>query len=111
MHNKMFSKKKEKKKATLPEKVKENKGRKEKKLRSDKRKQEKIHLHPIFSPFWRELFGELRKKTSRPHYLFSFLSTQPNILQKKFPSYFLSKVFHPPYFTSKQTHPKKCKLT
>ena len=40
---KCFRKKKKKKKATLPEKVKENKGRKEKKLRSDKRKQEKIN--------------------------------------------------------------------
>ena len=33
-------------------------------------------------------------------------TTQPNTLQKSFPSHFLSKVFHPPRFTFKQTHPK-----
>ena len=76
--------------------------------------QEKIHLYSIFSLFWREnilvgperkYFGRPKEKTPGPHHLFSFLLTQPNTLQKGFPSYFLSKIFHPLYFTSKQTHP------
>ena len=59
----------------------------------------------FFSIVERKHFGGLGKKISRPHYLFSFLSTQPNTLQKSFPSYFFFKIFHPPYFTSKQKHP------
>ena len=54
----------------------------------------------------RKLFGGLGEKTPKPHHLFSFLPTQLSTFQKSFPSYFLSKVFHPPYFTFKQTHPK-----
>ena len=54
----------------------------------------------------RKYFGRPKEKTPGPHHLFSFLLTQPNTLQKGFPSYFLSKIFHPPCFTSKQTHPK-----
>ena len=52
-------------------------------------------------------FDEPGEKTLEPHHLFSFLPTQPNTLQKSFPSHFLFKVFHPPYFNSKQTHPKE----
>ena len=65
-------------------------------------------LSPLsfLSIFGRKLFGGPEEKTFRPHHLFSFLFTQPNTLQKSFPSYYLSKVFHPPYFTFKQTHPK-----
>ena len=54
----------------------------------------------------RKHFSEPEEKTLGSHYLFSFLPTQPNTLQKKFPFHFLFKVFHPPYFTFKQTHPK-----
>ena len=37
---------------------------------------------------------------------FIFLPPHPTEhTPKSFPSYFLSKVFHPPYSTSKQTHP------
>ena len=53
-----------------------------------------------------KLFDGPGEKTLGPHYLFSFFPTKLNILQKSFPSHFLSKVFHPSYFTSKQTHPK-----
>ena len=65
-------------------------------------------LSPLsfLSIFGRKLFGGPEEKTFRPHHLFSFLFTQPNTLQKSFPSYYLSKVFHPHYFTFKQTHPK-----
>ena len=59
--------------------------------------QEKIH--PIhFSSH----FGGFREKTFEPYHLFSFLSIQPNILQKSFSSNFFSKVFHP--FVSPQTN-------
>ena len=50
----------------------------------------------------RKFFGKSREKTHEPHNLFSFLFTQPNILQKSFLFHFFSKVFHPSYFTSKQ---------
>ena len=63
-------------------------------------------LPSVFSPFLGEkLFGGSGEKTHGPYHLFSFLFTQPNTLQKNFPSHFLFKVFPPPYFTSKQTHP------
>ena len=63
-------------------------------------------LPSVFSPFWGEkLFGGFGEKTHGPYHLFSFLLTQPNKLQKSFPSHFLFKVFPPPYFTSKQAHP------
>ena len=52
----------------------------------------------------RKLFGGFGEKIPRSHYLFSFLPTQLNTLQKNFPFHFLSKIFHPLYFTSKQTH-------
>ena len=67
-----------------------------------------VFLLPNFlSILGRKLFGEPEEKIPKPHHLFSFLLTQPNTLQKSFPSHFLSKVFHSPYFTSKQTHPKR----
>ena len=52
----------------------------------------------------RKLFDGFGEKIPRSHYLFSFLPTQLNTLQKNFPFHFLSKIFHPLYFTSKQTH-------
>ena len=45
----------------------------------------------------KKLFSRPRKKTPRSHHLFFFLPTQPNTLQKSFPSYFLFKILHPPY--------------
>ena len=60
----------------------------------------------FFLHFREKLFGGFEEKTLEPHYLFSFLFTQPNTLQKRFSSHFLSKIFYPPYFTSKQTHHK-----
>ena len=54
----------------------------------------------------RKHFGRLEEKTPMVHQIFSLSSLQPNTQKKKFSSYFLSKVFHPPYFTSKQKHPK-----
>ena len=54
----------------------------------------------------RKFFCGLEEKTHRSHHLFFFLLIQSNILQKKFSSHFLFKVFNPPYFTSKQTHPR-----
>ena len=44
----------------------------------------------------RKYFGGPKDKILGPHHFFSFLFTQPNTPQKSFPSYFLSKVFHPP---------------
>ena len=63
---------------------------------------------PSFLPILeRKLFGGPGEKTPGPYHLFSFFPTQPNILQKSFSPYFLSKVFYPSYFTFKQTHPKR----
>ena len=80
---------------------------KRKKKKTMKKNNEQSHFLPsVFSPFLGEkLFGGSGEKTHGPYYLFSFLPTQPNKLQKSFPSHFLFKVFPPPYFTSKQTHP------
>ena len=50
-----------------------------------------ISLYSFLSILERKLFGGLREKTPGPHYLFSFLPTQPNTLQKSFPSHFLFK--------------------
>ena len=67
-------------------------------------------LSSLFSSFSflfileRKLFGGPGEKIFGPYYLFSFLPTQLNILQKNFPSHFLSKVLHPLYLTSKQIH-------
>ena len=55
-------------------------------------------LSLVFFPFWEENIWT--------HHLFFFLFTQPNTLQKSFPSYFFFKIFHLSYFTSKQTHLK-----
>ena len=118
---KIEGKKKEKKKkgsqhVTGKEKIK---GKKEKRSRHARNLEVNSNMKGIFrssfhelsplsflSIFGRKLFGGPEEKTFRPHHLFSFLFTQPNTLQKSFPSYYLSKVFHPPYFTFKQTHPK-----
>ena len=71
------------------------------------------HFCPLSSLFFsfsflfileRKLFDGPGEKIFEPYYLFSFLPTQLNILQKNFPSHFLSKVLHPLYFTSKQIH-------
>ena len=65
-----------------------------------------MHPHPVFSPFRGEnILVDPKRKTLSPHYLFIFLLTQPNTLQKSFLFNFLFKVFYLPYFTSKQTHP------
>ena len=75
-----------------------------------------IFLFNFLSILERKLFSRLRKKTPGFHHLFSFLLTQPNILQKKFSFHFLFIVFHSPYFTPnkhtlnviKNLHFKKC---
>ena len=67
-------------------------------------------LSSLFSSFSflfileRKLFGGPGEKIFGPYYLFFFLPTQLNILQKSFSSHFLSKVLHPLYFTSKQIY-------
>ena len=64
------------------------------------------HFCPLSSLFFsfsflfileRKLFDGPGEKIFEPYYLFSFLPTQLNILQKNFPSHFLSKVLHPLY--------------
>ena len=52
-------------------------------------------LSLVFFPFWEENFLVTRKENTWAHHLFTFLPTQSNTFQKSFPSYFLSKVFHP----------------
>ena len=47
--------------------------------------------------FRKKTFWWAEKKTRRSYHLFFFLPTQPNTLQKSFPSNFLFKIFHPPY--------------
>ena len=46
--------------------------------------QEKMHLHPIFSLFWREHFGGVGEKTFGFYQFFSLTSLQPNIRKKCF---------------------------
>ena len=41
----------------------------------------------------KELFGEPREKIPEPYHLFSFISTQPNILKKSFSSHFCLQSF------------------
>ena len=50
-------------------------------------------------------FDRIREKTPRSYQFFFPLLPPTKHPSKKFPSHFLSRVFHPLYFTSKQTHP------
>ena len=98
---------------SLPRKAKQSKGKKKKKRTNCLYATAYGHFCPLSSLFSsfsflfileRKLFGGPGEKIFGPYYLFSFLPTQLNILQKSFPSHFLSKVLHPLYFTSKQIY-------
>ena len=98
---------------SLPRKAKQREKKKKKKRTNCLYATAHGHFCPLSSLFSsfsflfileRKLFGGPGEKIFGPYYLFSFLPTQLNILQKSFSSHFLSKVLHPLYFTSKQIY-------
>ena len=65
----------------------------------------------VFFSFWKENFlVGLKRKHRGPTIYFPSSPPNPTHSKKKFPFYFLFKVFHPPYFTFKQTYPKWLKV-